>query len=129
MNFATEIYVRSLTAMSRQEIGAAMIARERDQGFSIILDAIWFDQNDWDAATIITQDGKRIRLVALQAKIPGQGAFNRLVRRIFAHNLAPVLVEPNEMLVGWCYRHGFRSKTIGRGDNRQTIWYPRRGWN
>lgn len=126
MNFAAEIYLRSLATLSRDEIGARMMNSEREQGYTRVREAGWLDWNEWDRHTLITQDGKRIRLVALQAKEPGTGAFNRLVQRIFAHNLIPVLVEPNQSLVDWCHRHDFRSKRIGRGRYKHEIWYPRR---
>ena len=96
MNFATEMYVRSIAGMSRAEIGERMRQTERLQGFTIVTSAKWLDWSDWDKATIISQDGKRIRLVALQAKIPHQGAFTRLIQRIFAQGPS-VRHKP-----GWC---------------------------
>ena len=126
MNFATDALVSSLMSMSREEIGARMIASELEQGFTLVKDAAWLDWHEWDEHTIITQDNKRVRLVALQAKNPGTGAFTRLIRKIFACNQHPVLVEPNQLLIDWCERHDFRSKRIGKGKYRHELWYPMR---
>lgn len=112
--------------MSREQLGDEMRADEIRQGFSIVSDAQWLDWNEWDAATIISQDTKRVRLVALQAKQQGKGAFTRLVNGIFRAGLVPVLVEPNQTLIDWCHRHDFRRRMIGRGQFRHEVWYPKR---
>ena len=126
MNFATEAYVRSVAANSRAEIGDRMRMCEVRQGFSILSEAAWLDWNDWDRWTIISQDNKRVRLVALQAKHPGHGAFTRLIDGIFKSGLIPVLVEPNQILIDWCRRNQFRKRTIGRKEFRHDVWYPKR---
>ena len=127
MNFAQDALINTLAASTRDEIGERLRSGERAQGFTLVSDALWLDWGDWDRHTIISQDGKRIRLVALQAKVTGQGAFTRPgVERIFRQGLVPVLVEPNQMLIDWCYRHNYRHKRIGRGVFRHEIWFPRR---
>jgi hypothetical protein len=126
MNFATEAYIRSMVALPREEIGDRMRMCEVRQGFSIVSEAQWLDWNDWDRWTIISQDQKRVRLVALQAKNPGTGAFTRLIDAIWRSSLVPVLVEPNQLLIDWCHRHQFRKRTIGRKEFRHDVWYPKR---
>jgi hypothetical protein len=125
MTLENEIYLRSLLTLSREEIGQRMIDAERLQGHRIVKQAPWFNPDDWDPHTIISQDRRRIRLVALQAKEPGTGAFTRLVAAILAADLIPVVVEPNGRLVDWCLRHEFRSKRIGTGF-KHVVWFPRR---
>ena len=102
-----------------------LTASEREQGFSIVGEAQWLNRDDW-FTILVSQDRNRVRLVLLDAKQPGQGAFTRLISGIFRCNLIPVIVEPNDLLKQWCYRHDFRSKRIGKGAYRHLIWYPRR---
>jgi hypothetical protein len=126
VNFATDAYVRSALAMTRDELRARMRNTEMAQGFTIVADADWLDWDDWTQWTIISQDTKRARLVALEAKNPGNGAFTRLIDAIWRAGLVPVLVEPNQLLIDWCHRHQFRKRTIGNKNYRHDIWYPKR---
>lgn len=126
MDFKTEVTIRSALALSRSELGDQIRAREVAQGHSIIGQACWLDPEEWDHWTIVSQDGLRIRLVALSARYPHTGAFTRLIDRIIVHKLTPVVVEPNDFLTEWCRRHWFRKRTCGRGEFRQMIWYPKR---
>jgi hypothetical protein len=126
MNFATEAYVRSALASSREELGDKMRMAEVRQGFSIVTEARWFNRDEWTPYTIVSQDKTRVRMVALEAKAPGNGAFTRLISGIWKSGLVPVLVEPNQTLVDWCHRHQFRKRTIGNKEYRHDIWYPRR---
>jgi hypothetical protein len=126
MNFARHAQVMSAFNRSPKECGDNLRRMEIEQGFTLVEAAIWFDPADWHERSIVSQDGKRIRLVALQAREPGNGAFTRLIAKIFAAGLTPVLVEPNEMMENWCHRHNYRRKRIGQGEHRHEIWYPRR---
>ena len=82
MSFAQDVTIRAALALSREELGEKIRADEVKRGFSIIDQARWLDPNDWDRWTIVTQDGRRIRLVALSARNPRTGAFTRLIDRI-----------------------------------------------
>jgi hypothetical protein len=126
MNFATEVTIKSALALSREELGEQIKATERAQGFTIVETARWLDPEDWDRWTIVSQDCRRIRLVALSARIPYSGAFTRLIDRIVCETMVPVVVEPNEFLQAWCRKHWFRKRSCGQGRFKQTIWYPKR---
>jgi len=126
MNFATDMYIRSMMNLSREEIGQRMVTAELAQGFQIVTEAEWLDWDDWTEWTIISQDGDRIRLVAIEARRPKTGAFTKLIRQIEDCLLVPVLVEPNRSLIDWCNRHGYRSRRIGKGSFAHEIWYRRR---
>lgn len=126
MNFATDVYIRSTMALTRDELGDKMRECEVLQGFTIVSEAKWLERADWDQWTIVSQDSRRIRLVALSARQPGKGAFTRLIAEIFKAGLVPVLVEPNQSLIDWCHRHQFRKRTIGRGQFKHDVWYPKR---
>jgi hypothetical protein len=123
MDFATEMYVRSLVSRPKAQHVRNLIDCELDQGFTIVLRAVWLEASDWKVA-VISQDGKRIRLVLLDATHPGSGAFTRLVRGIWAAGLTPVLVEPSQSLIDWAVRHGFRRRTVGKGHLKHHIWHP-----
>jgi hypothetical protein len=125
MEFRSVVSISAALALSREELGAQIHAREVAQGFSIVTEARWFDPDEWDRWTIISQDGFRIRLVALSAAHPHTGAFKRLVERINGDKMIPVVVEPNAMLAEWCRRHSFRKRTCGQGEFRHVIWYPK----
>jgi hypothetical protein len=120
-----ETYLHSLFGLSREEIGRKIVEGELAQGFAIVKDAVWYDRKDWTRHTIISRDNNRIRLVALEAKKPGKGAFTRLIANIQSAGLVPVLVEPNQTLIDWCNRRDYRSRRMGKGTLAHTIWYPR----
>jgi hypothetical protein len=126
MSFAAGLYAQSLLSMSNADIGEQMRKGERAQGFAIVQEAPWLDWDDWTAKTIISVDGRHVRLVALEAREQGHGAFTRLIGKIQAAKLVPVIVEPNRLLIDWCERHHYRSRQIGHGRLRHKIWYPRR---
>jgi hypothetical protein len=80
--------------------------------------------DEW-RAVVLSQDGRRVRIVLVDAFHPGTGAFTRLIAGIRAAGLTPVIVEPTLALRDWCERHGYRERIVGRGDARHRIWYPR----
>ena len=55
--------------------------------------APWLVAEDWHVHAL-TRAGQEVRIVALWAKAPRQGAFRRLVAGIRAAGLTPVVVEP-----------------------------------
>jgi hypothetical protein len=126
MSFATGLYAQSLLSMSKPELGERMRSGERALGFAIVKQAPWLDWDDWTERTIISQNDRHVRLVALEARAPGQGAFTRLIENIQNAKLVPVIVEPNALLAEWCKRHRYKSRQIGHGRLRHQIWYPRR---
>jgi hypothetical protein len=99
---------------------------EVEQGFTLVLRSVIINPEDW-REIVASQDGKKIRLVLLDAMKPGHGAFSRLIAAIWRHDLVPVIVEPNEALISWCVRHDYRRRVIGKGKHRHEVWYPRRG--
>jgi hypothetical protein len=126
MDFATHAKIVSAVNSTPREIGSNLRRFEIEQGFTLVIagNAAWFDAEDWTGRTIISQDKRRVRLVALEARNPGHGAFTRLIAGIFEAGLTPVLVEPNDMLIDWCLRHDFRQRGV-KGRHPHTIWYPR----
>jgi|SRR5215813_2846098 len=99
---------------------------EVEQGYTLVADAQWLDRSDW-REIVASQDGKRIRLVLLDAMRPCTGAFTQLICGIWEAGLVPVIVEPNQTLIDWCNRHDYRRRMVGHGKHRHEVWYPRRG--
>lgn len=113
---------RNISAQMRDII----VRSEIDAGNVEVKSAEWLNADEWKDF-VITQSGRRIRLVLLYAKRPCTGAFTRLIAGIDAAGLTPVIVEPCQSLVDWCNRHDYRCRKIGRGDRNHTqeIWYRR----
>jgi hypothetical protein len=108
-------------------MGAEIITREKARGFKIVRpgDAAWFPVARWKARSIASLDGKRARLVALDAIVPGQGSLKAMIADIEKHGLIPVLVEPNRRLSNSLERWGWHRRLRGFSSDRETIWYPR----
>jgi hypothetical protein len=104
---------------------ANLMRGEEEQGHILIERAEWLNPDDWNKF-IISQDGNRIRLILLDAKVPGNGAFTRLIEGIKKAGLVPVVCEPLGRLTEWCRKHGYRPRKIGKGEHRHEVWYPRR---
>lgn len=70
-----------------------------------------FPKDDWDDCVVSIKD-REVRLVLINARNPGHGAFTRLVKHITDFNLTPVVVAPfphmEAILVhwGWVYSPG-----------------------
>ena len=94
---------------------------EHDAGYILIDEAIWLNRGDWNEIVVSMDKEGRIRLVLLDAKQPGTGAFTRLVAGILQAGLTPVIVEPIGLLETWCVKHGWRSRRLKHG----VIWYKR----
>jgi hypothetical protein len=96
-------------------------------GFTVVRpgDVPWLPASDWLPLTIASTNGKRVRLVALAAVRPGQGALLRLVITIMAAGLEPVIVEPSGRMVETLRRWGWRPRRIGKGFAAQHVWHPR----
>ena len=123
---ATIVDILSLVEKSPEELRIEMLESERRLGYWAVTEAEWLDWDDWDRDTIVSKCNNRVRLVLLKAKVPGQGAFTRLIERIKQANLVPIIAEPNALLIDWCLRHEFRSRKVAIGTrDEHVVWYPR----
>lgn len=104
-----------------------MRADELSAGYEIVKpgDVPWLSTDDWDETIVVSKDAKRVRLVAILAKRPGNGSLRRTVDGIIASGLVPQIVEPTNEMRATCKRWGWRARRIGRGFEAQEIWYPR----
>lgn len=81
---------------------------------------------DFDEDTLLTREGNDIRIVIVNVRHPGKGAFGRLVRGISAAGLNPVVVAPvgphmPAILAKW----GWVQHIIGIGFERENLWRPK----
>jgi hypothetical protein len=103
----------------------SMRAHERALGFEIVLpgEASWLRREDWDDSVVVSKDRRRVRLVALKAHHPGNGALRRTVAGIVECGLEPVIVEPHPRLEQSLKRWGWKRRSVGHGDDAHIIWH------
>lgn len=108
-------------------IGAFIIAHEIAHGFTVIRpgDVEWFPLAQWDRRSIASICGQRVRLVALDARNPGQGSLRALIAAIERAGYVPVIVEPSNRLTASLKRWGWKHRRLRRGSEAESIWYPR----
>jgi hypothetical protein len=101
-------------------------------GFHPIAVGSWFpfhlSEKDWKPDSVVTQDGKEIRIVLVNAISPGFGAFSRLIRAIEHSGFEPVVIEPmGETMPAIMERWGWIPTTrhVGSGDDVEE-WRPKR---
>lgn len=87
--------------------------------------APWLSADDWDASVVVSHNTTHVRLVAILAKRPGNGALRRTIDGIITAGLIPTIVEPTKDMRETCKRWGWRTRRIGQGFESQEIWYPR----
>lgn len=79
---------------------------------------------DWVPGVVVRRDAE-VRLVAILAKQPGSGALKRLVARIQAEGLTPVIIEPTGLVMpAILKRWNWRRTVRGRGWERVEEWRP-----
>lgn len=103
---------------------------EAAAGRSIILPGSepWLSADDWDATITVSRDGKEVRLVAILAKLPGNGAFRRTVSGILGAGLVPVIIAPAVLMRETMKRWGWAVRHVGSGWDHEEQWRPRKGW-
>lgn len=113
---------------SGEGIHALMRADEAAAGRKVVVpgDVPWLPAEDWDPTIVVSIDGRRVRLVAILAKNPGNGAFRRLVAAIEAAGLEPTIVCPTNEMRATVKRWGWKRRDVGRDWNHEELWYPRR---
>lgn len=114
------------------EVGpfAVMIQNERDAGNTILVPGIspLLPLGDWPPDIVVSQSGNNVRIVAIKALKPGDGAFGRLVTAIAKANLTPVIVEPMLDMPRIMERWGWRVHIQGEGFEKQRLWTPTPEW-
>lgn len=106
-------------------MGSEIITREQRRGFMVRRpgDVDWLPVARWKARTIVSLDRRRVRLVALDALVPGHGSLRALIADIERAGLTPVVVEPHDRLKASLKRWGWKHRRIGHGVEVENIWY------
>lgn len=102
---------------------------EAEQGHTILQRdaplAFAFSSEDWDADTLLTLNGKDVRIVLTNAVRPGSGAFGRLVRSIQTAGFNPVVISPvGPYMPVIMEKWGWREYVVGSGFRRCREWRP-----
>lgn len=84
----------------------------------------WFNADEWSPDCAVSIDRRRVRLILIVAKRPGTGAFPRLVARILASGLKPMVLAPTREFQNTLIRMGWRRKDFGYGLNHEERWEP-----
>lgn len=101
---------------------------ERKAGHLVVLpgDVTWLPAEDWDPTIVVSVDGAVVRLVALLARRPGNGAFGRLIYSINDAGLTPCVIAPTIEMRTTLKRWGWKGRHHGHGWNSEERWKPRR---
>lgn len=119
-----EVEVRRILA-----IGPAQVMRDEEigAGYKIVMpgERPWLPSCDWPDNIVISTDERVVRIVAIYATHPGQGAFRRLIKGIQAAGLRPIVVEPMLDMPAILQRWGWKFRRVGYGWNSHVIAKPR----
>ena len=87
----------------------------------------WLPLPDWDPMTIVSYSGTVVRLIAIRARKPGNGAFRRLCEALASKGYTPHVVAPlremQEKLKKWDWKR--RIKGDSQTVEREEYWSPR----
>lgn len=84
-----------------------------------------FPADDWVSPCVVSVEGQEVRLVAILAKYPGNGALRRLVANIRSAGLEPVVVAPVGQAMPAILAHwGWKGQVIGSGWDQVDEWRP-----
>ncbi len=103
---------------------------ERARGHTIIVPQPtgWFPSADWPDDVVASLDGRTVRLVAIYARTPGQGAFHRLISAIQASGRTPCILGPlspdmQAIMKKWKWKR----RDVGHDfETREERWEPRK---
>ena len=108
---------------------AAMCMDEEARGFKPVVPGMvsWLPGEEWPDDVVITQKGDEVRIVAIYAKQPGNGAFRKLIADIIRAGLRPKIICPTiemrETLKRWNWRQRYTGSTF---QDREEEWFPQR---
>lgn len=110
---------------------ACMIEQEEAKGHTCVYpsDVDWLPASDWPADIVISISRKTVRIVAIYALSPNNGAFGRMITGIAQAGLKPVVICPSEEMYEICMRWGWRhiSKGSTFEDNEDEL-FPSKKW-
>lgn len=101
---------------------------ERKAGHQVVKpgEVTWLPAEDWEETVVVSvQDGKIVRLVAILARNPGNGAFRRLIHSIHDAGLIPCVVAPTIEMRATLKRWGWKGQHHGHRWTSEEHWKPR----
>jgi hypothetical protein len=110
--------------------GALMRAEEQAKGRKIIQpgDVAWFPADEWESSCVVSQCGKDVRLIAILAKRPNTGSFQRMVKGIVQAGLRPVIVCPTREMDATLTRWGWKTQHVGSFPYGEMLKIPTAKW-
>lgn len=126
---SVQYLVDLLTRSQSKSMAEIMREDEVAAGRRIILpgDTSWLPASDWPHDVVVSQDGREVRIIAIYARQPGQGAFRRMVDGIIAAGLVPVVIAPSQEMRATLKRWHWRCRYAGAGVHEEEQWRPRKG--
>jgi hypothetical protein len=113
--------------------GASNVMRDSEvaRGYRPVFpgDFPWFPASEWPQDVVVSLDGNRVRIIAVYALNPGNGAFSRLITGIVRAGLIPTVVAPFSEMVDILTHWGWHRRIVGKTFNdRCDEWFPTRKW-
>jgi hypothetical protein len=112
------------------DMAALMREDEQRRGHLTVIpgDVPWLRTEDWPADVVISLAGKRVRIVAIYAKNPGQGAFRQLIADIQAAGLTPCVLGPLTLVMQAIMRKWkWKRRDVGQDfETFEERWEPRK---
>lgn len=106
---------------------------ERKSGYRVVIPGQepWLSLADWDQTVTVSVDDKRktVRLVAILARNPGNGALRRTVKAIIEAGLTPCVIEPTREMRATMQRWNWAVRRVGHGFEGEEQWRPRKSFS
>lgn len=108
-----------------------MRANEVGAGNTVVVpgDVPWLSIADWHPTVVVSVKGRVVRLVAILASRPGNGAFRRTVAGIIAAGLTPAVIEPTHEMRATMKRWKWKCRRAGYGLETEEQWRPRKSFS
>lgn len=108
-----------------------MRANERAAGYRVVVpgDVPWLSVADWHPTVTVSIDRNVVRLVAILANNPGNGALRRTVSGILAAGLTPCVIEPTHEMRATMKRWNWKCRRKGHGLDTEEQWTPRKSFS
>lgn len=112
--------------------GEAMREDEIKAGHKVIVpgDVLWLPTTDWSSDVVVSQAKLMpvIRIIAIKALSPGNGAFSRMITGICEAHLTPCVIEPMFSMPVILTKWGWIREQYETGWEHEEQWWPPRGW-
>lgn len=129
---STKDLMKALESFSKgEDPRQVLIDAELCNGYSAIPvgSVPWLPEDEWDPfSTIVTFRDNIVRLVTLQARLSGDGAFKRLISYLILTRRIPVVYMPTKLMAEALERWGWKKKVLGVGTAFAVQYSPPKNW-